>query len=613
MYLAARPPGPSCRSALLSSRRFSQKVLIEMKVPSSVRPQKSSPSVPPGRAEALLSPLAVCVVAVALAAAVFAIYSPALNFQFILDDHRFVGDPRLQSSGHVGEYFTSYVWAQVPGGPLSFYRPLFVLWLRLNFILSEMSPWGWHLLSILKHLAVAVLLGLLVWKLLGDRVAALIAGTLFALHPAQTESVAWVTVPDPLMSAALLVSLLLYLEYAERASARGQSYTGKSHRKSRKQIRSNSKSEPSALWLIASALAFLAALMAKETAIVWPGVLFAVALIAPFDEPSVGRTARGGRADFGVRLVFAFRAIMPFLGVTVIYLLCRFSALGRRLSPATQHLAWRTVLLSWPATLWFYVKVVLWPIRPRAFADPSLAETFSLHGVLLPGLGVGCAVAILVWACVWAWTRARRDLPDQRAAGVRRTLLLGTLTLVLPILLTLNLNALNPGDFLHGRYTYLPLTGLMILVATGWHLSRKGRAILLSGAGLVAVAFGVLTVQQESTWKDDLTVFTVAHQNAPHNEPVAQNLARAHVQVALGLDEGGRCDQAVPMFEEAIQQYPQDWFAWAGLGECSFKLDDLPKAERFLRRAFELSHEPRVREEWQAVRAKMGLASAPPQ
>jgi tetratricopeptide (TPR) repeat protein len=177
----------------------------------------------------------------------------------------------------------------------------------------------------------------------------------------------------------------------------------------------------------------------------------------------------------------------------------------------------------------------------------------------------------------------------------------------------LNLNALNPGDFLHGRYTYLPLTGLMILIATEWHLSTKRRAILLSVTGLVAVAFGVLTVRQESAWKDDLTLFTVAHQNAPHNEPVARNLVRARVQLALGLDEGGGCDQALPVFEDAIQQYPQDWFAWAGLGECSFKLNDLRKAEQSLRRAFELSHEPRVREEWQAVREKMGLASAPPE
>ncbi len=601
---AVAPPSP---------RQFSYNVLIKMKVPSSVRPQKPFPLAPPARAEDLFSPLTVCLVAVAVVAVVFAIYSPALNFQFVLDDHRFVGDPRLQSPGHVWEYFTSYVWAQVPGGPLSFYRPLFVLWLRLNFILNEMSPWGWHLLSVVKHLSVAVLLGLLVWKLLRDRVAALLATTLFALHPAHTESVAWVTVPDPLMSSALLVSLLLYLEYAVRMSARGQFEAGKSHKKSRRQIRGNSKSRPSAAWIIASAAAFMAALMAKETAIVWPAVLFAMALIVPFDKPHGGKPSRRGNANFEARLLPRFREILPFLSVTVIYLLCRFHALGGHLSPATQHLAWSTVLLSWPATLWFYVKVLLWPVRSRAFADPSLAEKFSLRGVVLPGLGVGCVVALFVWACVWAWRKARRDLRDQEAAGVQRALLLGSGILVFPILLTLNLNSLNPGDFLHGRYTYLPLTGLMILVATLWHLSKKGRTILLSAGGLLAVALTVLTVRQEGAWRDDLTVFTVAHQYAPNNGPVAQSLVRAHVQVALDLDESGRCDQAVPMFEEAIRQYPQDWFGWAGLGECLFKLNDLPRAEQSLGRASELSHNPRVREQWQAVRGKMGLPSAPPE
>src|ERR1700730_9437191 len=218
-----------------------------MKISSLIRQQRPSLSVPPAGAEELLSPLTVGIVAVALVAGVFAIYSPALNFQFVLDDHRFVGDPRLQSPGHVWALFTSYVWAQVPSGPLSFYRPLFVLWMRLNFILSGMSSWGWHLLSVVKHVSVAVLLGLLVWKLLRDRVAALIAGTLFALHPAHTESVAWVTVPDPLMSAAVLATLLLYLKYAERADS--QPGAGKSRRKPRKQGRDKSKADLSAAWL----------------------------------------------------------------------------------------------------------------------------------------------------------------------------------------------------------------------------------------------------------------------------------------------------------------------------------------------------------------------------
>jgi tetratricopeptide (TPR) repeat protein len=269
------------------------------------------------------------------------------------------------------------------------------------------------------------------------------------------------------------------------------------------------------------------------------------------------------------------------------------------------------VLLSWPATLWFYVKVLFWPIRSRAFADPILADSFSLRGVVLPGLGVCCAGIILAAGCAWAWRKARRDLPEREAAGVERALLLGTLLLVLPILLVLNLNALNPGDFLHGRYTYLPSTGLMLLLATAWHLANKARIVLLFAAGLVAVGFSVLTVRQESAWKDDLTVFTVAHQDAPHNAPVAQHLADAEVQVALALDEEDRCDEAIPIFEQVLQQYPQDWFAWAGRGECLFKLNDLTGAEQSLHRASELSHEPRVTEQWQQLRAKMGLPSAP--
>ena len=571
--------------------------------------QKSSSPAPSG-ADGSVSPLMMWIAAFVLAAAVFAIYSPALDFQFVLDDHRFVGDPRVQTPGHLWEYFTSYVWAQIPGGPSSFYRPLFVVWLRLNFILSEMSPWGWHLLSIAKHLLVAVLLGLLVWKLLRDRIAALLAAILFALHPAHTESVAWVTVPDPLMAAASLGSLFFYLEYAERVAEQAQASVGKSAKKSRKQARDKSRERTATASLVASVGAFLTGLLAKETAIVLIPVLFAVALIVPFASTGGKEVSKPGRPEVGTRIVFALREIALFLGVTAVYLICRFYVLGG-ITPATQHLSFNTVVLSWPATLWFYVKVLFWPIRSRAFADPTVEEMFSLRGVVLPGLGVACAVAILLGACIWGWRTAQHDFPDEEATRVQRAVVLGALILVLPILLALNLNALNPGDFLHGRYTYLSLAGLMILLATLWHLSNKGRIVLLAVAGVLAIAFSVLTVKQEGAWKDDLTIFTVAHENAPHNAPVTQNLARTHVQIALSLDEEGRCDEAVPMFEEAIQQYPQDWFAWAGLGECRVKLNDLAGAEQSLRRASELSHEPRVREQWEAVRAKMGLPPAP--
>lgn len=545
----------------------------------------------------LLSVRTSLVVALCLGAVVFAVYSPGLNFQFVLDDHRFTGDPRIQFPDHVWDYFANYVWAQFTGGPPSFYRPLFLLWLRINFILSAMSPWGWHLLSIVKHLAVAVLLGLLVLRLLRDRVAALVAATLFALHPAQTESVAWVTVPDPLMSAAILGALLLYLRWIAVVPQ------GRSHeRTSRKSARSRKAAQPQMYWLVASAAVCFAALLAKETSIIFPVLIFALPLLVPRGE--------NGDADFRVRLRRALRHTVPFLCVTGLYLLMRFHALGGKLASRTQSLPWSTVLLSWPATLWFYVKVLLWPDHSRAFADPTLAQRFSFRGVIMPGLGVACAVAILAWALIWAWKKARRDLPAQDAANVEYALVIGTLLLGLPILLTLDLNALNPGDFLHGRYTYLPSAGLMLLVATVWHVAGELRVPLLPAAGLLAVVFAVLAVSQEKQWKDDLTVFTVAHELAPHNAPVAKNLADAHVQVALQLADDGRCSEAMPVFQQVSQEYPQDWYAWAGLGDCFVQLNNLPKAEDSLRRAAELSHDSRVMQQWQELRAHMGLPNS---
>jgi len=544
----------------------------------------------------LLSVRTFLVLALCLGAVVFAVYISSLDFQFVLDDHRFTGDPRIQFPDHVWDYFANYVWAQFTGGPPSFYRPLFLVWLRINFILSAMSPWGWHLLSIVKHLAVAVLLGFLVLRLLRDRIAALVAATLFALHPAQTESVAWVTVPDPLMSAAVLGAVLLYLRWIEVFP-----HPQRHERKSRKAARTK-KAE--SYWLIASAAACFAALLAKETAILLPILIFALALMVPRGE--------NGDVDFRVRLRRALRKTVPFLCVTGLYLLMRFHALGGKLASRTQSLPWSTVLLSWPATLWFYVKVLLWPDHSHAFADPTLAQRFSFRGVILPGLGVACAVAILALALIWAWKKARRDLPAQDAANVEYALVIGTLLLGLPILLTLDLNALNPGDFLHGRYTYLPSAGLMLLVATVWHVAGELRVPLLPAAGVLAVVFAVLTVSQEKQWKDDLTVFTVAHQLAPHNAPVAKNLADAHVQVALQLADDGRCGEAMPVFQQVSQEYPQDWYAWAGLGDCFVQGNNLPKAEESLRRAAELSHDSRVMQQWQELRAHMGLPNSAP-
>jgi tetratricopeptide (TPR) repeat protein len=310
------------------------------------------------------------------------------------------------------------------------------------------------------------------------------------------------------------------------------------------------------------------------------------------------------------RLVSALVVSLPLAAADAVYFLLRKNALGT-LVASTQHLSTRTLILSLPGTIWFYSKALLWPVVSRAVGNSVPVEKFSVSEVLLPALGVLVCLSAAGIAIVWGWRKAIRDFPADAATNIHRSLTIATLMLSLPVLLALNLNTLVPGDFLHGRYVYLPSAGLSLLLATVWRMLDRNQMPWLAAAGGLAVAFIVLTVLQEPMWKDDLAFYSKAHEIAPRNEPVHLALSRAHVQYAMRLDAQGRCEEAVPMLEEASREFPQDWFAWAGLGECYYKLNDMTRAEQSLARASELSHNPRVTEQWQMLREHMGLTSAP--
>ena len=152
----------------------------------------------------------------------------------------------------------------------------------------------------------------------------------------------------------------------------------------------------------------------------------------------------------------------------------------------------------------------------------------------------------------------------------------------------------------------------MLLLATGWRLAGKYRVPFLYAGGLLGVVFAALAVSQERQWRDDSTVLTVARQLGPHNATVARSPADIHVQMAVKLDDDGRCNEALPVFEQVTEEFPRDWYAWAGQADCFYQLNNLTEAEKSLHRAAELSQRPQVIQQWQELRARMGLPSAVP-
>jgi protein O-mannosyl-transferase len=164
-----------------------------------------------------------------------------------------------------------------------------------------------------------------------------------------------------------------------------------------------------------------------------------------------------------------------------------------------------------------------------------------------------------------------------------------TAWMILPIIPVLNISVFSAGDIAHDRFLYLPSVGFSILVAAG--LKRlKGRSPSLFGEpGLqvvsvcaIACIFGVLTVNQEQFWQDDLALYSRGVASAPMNTAAANNLA-------LALVEKGSAQQALGLLQSAIARNPDHWISSYNLGFLYYKLGNDEDAERYLRQALNLN------------------------
>jgi Flp pilus assembly protein TadD len=142
--------------------------------------------------------------AAALVVAVCLAYQPAWQGGFLWDDDmHLLSNPVLKPGG------LAKVW--VPGGYIN-YWPLTFTAYWLQFKMWGLNPIGFHVVNIAVHAISALLL----WRILVRLrlPGAMFAAAIFALHPVNVESVAWISQLKGLLSLMLaLVSVLLFLAY----------------------------------------------------------------------------------------------------------------------------------------------------------------------------------------------------------------------------------------------------------------------------------------------------------------------------------------------------------------------------------------------------------------
>ena len=140
-----------------------------------------------------------------LAVVLFIVYAPAWYGQPIWDDDNYLTPTKLQSWTGLKE-----IWVE-PGTTAQYY-PLVYTTFWLESHLWGQVPLGYHLLNILLQSISAFLL-LKILRNLNIPGAAL-AAALFALHPVQVETVAWMTeLKNCLSGVFCLASLLMYLHF----------------------------------------------------------------------------------------------------------------------------------------------------------------------------------------------------------------------------------------------------------------------------------------------------------------------------------------------------------------------------------------------------------------
>src|SRR5215213_2293299 len=102
-----------------------------------------------------------------------------------------------------------------------YFRPVFLSLLSINHAIFGVTPWGWHLVSLLLHIATTLLVFLVCREVSGRNWLALITAVLFAVHPAHAEAVAWASGSSVLlMSLFSLAAFYLYLRHRRAGQKR---------------------------------------------------------------------------------------------------------------------------------------------------------------------------------------------------------------------------------------------------------------------------------------------------------------------------------------------------------------------------------------------------------
>lgn len=427
--------------------------------------------------------------------------------------------------------------------------------------------------SLALHAGCVLLVFVLLWQLIRDEWAAALGAALFAVHPLQVESVAWISETKGLLSSFwALLALVFYCRYLSLTTEAPTRVKSKNH--------SLTVSPRAAYWL--ATVAFALALLAKNSSV-------SLAVVAAV-------------LDFGWyrrRAAVVARSLIPWfaLALVAVFIATRAQSLG---DEAISTLGAR-VLLSAHSLAWYLQKLLV-PVGLSPVYDLNLNDVLDSQRLY------------------WSWALPVLAVVVLSLLPGRRVWLVA---LAIFVVVPAPLLGLVPFDFqristVADRYAYLAMLGPALAVS--YLVTQFPRRIAVPAAAVAIATLAIVSHVQTRHWQNVGTLFTRATNIAPdsafawnnlgtyafRNEEFAKAVSSytravelqpeysaAHSNLGSALATRGDWPAAIAAFRHALELDPGLIDTQRSLARALLKTEDYAGAEAAFRQAMSLSEDPR--------------------
>jgi len=494
------------------------------------------------------------------------VYINSLPCGFVFDDISAVVDNKdLRPHYSV----TNLFWHDFWGTPMSrehshkSYRPLCVLTFRLNYLLHELEPWGYHLVNILLHALVSILYYKVSLAFVSHNVkVAKICSYLFAVHPVHAEAVTGVVGRAELLSSVFF--LLTILTY-KNAVFKG-------------------------LWshLAISMASVGCAMLCKEQGITVLGILvcYELFIVQNLDLRNLSTWIKSGNnnelTNLGKQPFWpCFIRLVTVICTGILLLLSRFIIMGHTL-PVFTNFDNPASYADTPAKqlTWAYlVPVNFWLLlAPAQLLCDWTMGTIPLVTTLADPRNIATLILFVILAHL-----AYAALSNNRA------LLMSLALLAVPFLPASNL-FFPVGFVVAERVLYVPSMGYCLLVALGFNALLKmmptKKQFLWCCLVYLVVVNGLRCLVRNQDWRTEESIFLAGLK-------VSQNNAKLWNNVGHALESKKEYSQALTFFQQATSAQPDDVGAHINVGRTLNHLERYSEAESAYLKAKSLLPQPK--------------------